>query len=129
MNAEIIIKNLELHIKLKDLDFKAYESFVGQLSKLTNEELNYYIFKYSNTKDANELAPTLFLTISTAITIVLKSIDFIDVSTLVFLAFVFGIILYSMHVIKYNNKQKQFNKKIVLILKKVVKDKEVVNNI
>ncbi|MGF2028966.1 hypothetical protein ACQUFH_05385 [Lactococcus lactis] len=129
MNAEIIIKNLELHIKLKDLDFKAYESFVGQLSKLTKEELNYYIFKYSNTKDANELAPTLFLTISTAITIVLKSIDFIDVSTLVFLAFVFGIILYSMHVIKYNNKQKQFNKKIVLILKKVVKDKEVVNNI
>ncbi|MCB6852358.1 hypothetical protein [Lactococcus lactis] len=129
MNAEIIIKNLELHIKLKDLDFKAYESFVGQLSKLTKEELNYYIFKYSNTKDANELAPTLFLTISTAITIVLKSIDIIDVSTLVFLAFVFGIILYSMHVIKYNNKQKQFNKKIVLILKKVVKDKEVVNNI
>jgi len=129
MNAEIIIKNLESHIKLKDLDFKAYESFVGQLSKLTKEELNYYIFKYSNTKDANELAPTLFLTISTAITIVLKSIDIIDVSTLVFLAFVFGIILYSMHVIKYNNKQKQFNKKIVLILKKVVKDKEVVNNI
>ncbi|WP_061778094.1 hypothetical protein [Lactococcus cremoris] len=124
MDAEIIIKNLEAHIKLKDLDFKAYQSFVDQLSKLTKEELNYYIFKYSNTKDKNELAPTLFLTISTAITIVLKSIDVLDISTLVFLVFVFGIIFYSMHVIKDNNKQKQLNNKMVLILKKVEKDKK-----
>lgn len=120
-DIEKIIEKFEKHLDEKDMNEETYSKFVYEFSECDINELDYYIFQYSNQRDGNELTPILFLTITTAIAAVLKTVSTLDIPSSLFLFFVFCIIIWSMMEIKKNNKKALIRSQMVYVLKQASK--------